>query len=93
MAKRLCYLPLLVGLAIGCTREDHTVEITALREGVAEAQSLVDEYKARVADLRASTTTGVPVPVVSPTEAPEAQACLFPGRTDFDRGDLNKFRI
>ena len=45
------------GFFTSCATEDHTVEITALREGVADTQSLVDEYRARVADLKASTPT------------------------------------
>ena len=64
------------GFFASCATEDHTVEITALREGVADTQSLVDEYKARVAELRASTTTSAPVAL--PTEPPEVQPCLFP---------------
>ena len=64
------------GFFTSCATEDHTVEITALREGVADTQSLVDEYKTRVAELRASTTTWAPVAL--PTEPPEVQPCLFP---------------
>ena len=41
----------------GCGVEDRTDEITALREMVAETQSLVPEYRARLAELRATTTS------------------------------------
>ena len=45
------------GLFASCGTGDRTAEITALRDGVAETRSLLDEYRARVEDLKASTVT------------------------------------
>ncbi len=65
-------------LISACGTGERAVEITALREMVAETQLLVPEYQAQIAELRATTTS--PMPEELPADKQLVDECR-PGQT------------